>query len=31
MFINRLHFRDVKPLNLDIPEEGNELPLPACN
>src|SRR5208337_3443454 len=29
MFINRLHFRDVKPLNLDIPEEGSELPLPA--
>ena len=29
MFINRLHFRDVKPLNIDIPEEGNELSWPA--
>jgi ABC-type lipoprotein export system ATPase subunit len=29
VFINRLHFRDVKPLNLDIPEEGDELSWPA--
>jgi ABC-type branched-subunit amino acid transport system ATPase component len=29
MFVNRLCFRDVKPLNHDIPEDGQELPEPA--
>jgi ABC-type lipoprotein export system ATPase subunit len=29
VFVNRLRFRDVKPLNLDIPENGEELPVPA--
>ena len=29
MFVNRLRFRDVKPLDRDIPEGGRELPEPA--
>jgi ABC-type lipoprotein export system ATPase subunit len=29
LFVNRLRFRDVKPLNRDIPEDGNALPEPA--
>jgi energy-coupling factor transporter ATP-binding protein EcfA2 len=29
MFVNRLCFRDVKSLNHDIPEDGQELPEPA--
>ena len=31
MYVNRLCFRDVKPLNHDIPEDGQELPEPARN
>jgi len=31
MYVNRLCFRDVKSLNHDIPEDGQELPEPARN